>query len=102
MQGQNVSRTQRPTPYEKWMQEQGIPVIEGYGVTDLQQQPPAHWQSLGCSAAFVHLKGMEGITGMYAAEIRVGGETKTEKHLYEEVVYVLKGKGKTQLFGPGE
>jgi len=102
MQGQNVSRTQRPTPYEKWMQEQGIPVIEGYGVTDLQQQPPAHWQSLGCSAAFVHLKGMEGITGMYAAEIPVGGETKTEKHLYEEVVYVLKGKGKTQLFGPGE
>jgi hypothetical protein len=53
------------------MQEQGIPVIQGYGVTDLQQQPPAHWESLGCSAAFVHLKGMEGITGMYAAEIPV-------------------------------
>jgi mannose-6-phosphate isomerase-like protein (cupin superfamily) len=98
----NVSRTQTPTPYEIWMQDQGIPVVQGYGVTDLQQQPPAHWQSLGCSAVFVHLKGMEGITGMYAAEIPAGGETKTEKHLYEEVVYVLKGKGKTQLFGPGE
>ena len=102
MQTQNVSRSQRATPYEKWMQEQGIPTIEGYGVTDLQQQDLGDWESLGCRAAFVHLKGMEGITGMYAAEIPPGGESKTEKHLYEEVVYIIKGKGKTQLFGPGE
>ena len=79
MQTQNGSRGQRATPYEKWMQEQGIPIIEGYGVTDLQQQDLGDWESLGCRAAFVHLKGMEGITGMYAAEIPPGGESKTEK-----------------------
>jgi mannose-6-phosphate isomerase-like protein (cupin superfamily) len=98
----SMTRGSRPTPYEKWMEEQGIPVILGYGVTDLQKQQLNQWDSLGSRAAFVHLKGMEGITGMYAAEIAPGGETKTEKHLYEKVVYVLKGKGKTQFFGPGE
>ena len=95
MESTNVSRGQTPTPYEKWIQQQGIPIIRGYGVTDLRQQPLGHWASLGCRATFVHLNGMEGITGMYAAEIPPGGESKTEKHLYEEVVYIIKGKGKT-------
>jgi len=102
MQNERVSRGQTPTPYERWMREQGVPIIQGYGVTNLQEQPLGSWESLGCGATFVQLKGMEGITGMYAAEIPPGGETKTEKHLYEEVIYVIKGEGKTHLFGPGE
>jgi quercetin dioxygenase-like cupin family protein len=85
------------TPYETWMRRQGVPILEGYGVTDLAEHPLSFWDRIGCDAFFVHLKGMEGITGMYIAEIKPGETTKEKRHLYEEVVYVLEGRGSTTL-----
>ncbi len=71
-------------------------------MTNLQEHPMGYWEKLGCRATFVHMKGMEGITGMYAVEIPQGGETKIERNLYEEVVYIMGGEGRTQIYGPGE
>lgn len=88
------------TPYQAWLNRQGVPVVEGYGVSDINQHPMAHWERLGCPAYFIQLKGMEGITGMYVAEIPAGGATNRLRHLYEEVVYVLQGRGATTLTAP--
>src|SRR2546423_147196 len=74
-------RRRPPTPYEAWIQRQGIPIVEGYGVTDLREPELGYWDRLGCPAYFVILQGMEGITGMYVAEIPAGGATNREQHL---------------------
>lgn len=85
------------TPYEKWIEEQKIPVIRGMGVEDVTQVPRKLWPYLGCPAAFIQLDGMEGWDGMYMAEIPPGGVLNPEKHLYEEVIYVFKGRGLTEI-----
>jgi mannose-6-phosphate isomerase-like protein (cupin superfamily) len=90
-------RITTPTPYEAWLQRQGIPIVEGYGISDWRDHEMAHWDRLGCPAYFVQMKGMEGITGMYVAEIPAGGATNHEKHLYEKIIYVLEGNGSTTL-----
>ena len=92
----------RETPYVTWMRSQDIPIIEGYGVTNLQEHPLKTWSRTGVPTSFVHMKGMEGITGMYVMEIPPGGSTTVDKHLYEKVVYVMKGEGETEYMGPGE
>ena len=92
----------RETPYVTWMRSQDIPIIEGYGVTNLQEHPLKTWSRTGVPTSFVHMKGMEGITGMYVMEIPPGGSTTVDKHLYEKVVYVMKGEGETEYLGPGE
>ena len=92
----------RETPYVTWMRSQDIPIIEGYGVTNLQEHPLKTWGRTGVPTSFVHMKGMEGITGMYVMEIPPGGSTTVDKHLYEKVVYVMKGEGETEYMGPGE
>jgi quercetin dioxygenase-like cupin family protein len=93
-------RPRVPTPYEAWVERQGIPVVEGYGLSDWRQHEMGYWERLGCPAYFVILKGMEGITGMYVAEIPAGGTTNQEQHLYEKVVYILEGSGSTTLEDP--
>jgi oxalate decarboxylase/phosphoglucose isomerase-like protein (cupin superfamily) len=44
---------------------------------------------------------MEGITGMYVAEIPAGGALEPEKHFYEEVICILEGQGATEVWQDG-
>jgi quercetin dioxygenase-like cupin family protein len=90
----------QPTPYEKWVRQQGIPIIEGYGVPDLTAEKFGYWDRLGANAYFVIMRGHEGLSGLYVAEIPPGGSTNREHHLYEKLIYVLEGTGSTTVEGP--
>ena len=88
----------RETSYEIWMRQEGIPIVEGYGMEDvrgIQRQP---WSRTGGKGAFIQLKGMEGFTGMYVGEIPPGGALNPERHLYEELIYILEGVGSTEVW----
>ncbi len=89
-----------PTPYEAWARRQGVPIIQGYGHTDLADPEFGYWDRIGAEAYFSTMKGMEGITGMYVVKLPAGGSTKRERHLYEKVIYVLEGSGTTTLEDP--
>jgi len=88
----------RETSYEKWMREENIPVVEGYGVEDVTQLSLKPWARAGGKGAYIQLKGMEGFTGMYVGEIPAGGALNSERHLYEKVIYILHGVGATEVW----
>ncbi|HKZ50281.1 MAG TPA: hypothetical protein VJ256_00785 [Dehalococcoidia bacterium] len=90
------------TTYEMWIEREGIPIIEGYGVEDVVEVPRGPWARLGGLGAFIQLRGMEGVTGMYVAEIPSGGALNPQKHLFEEVVHILKGRGLTEIWQEGQ
>lgn len=87
----------RATSYESWLRDEGIPVIGGYGIEDVTVLPRKPWRRTGGSGAYIDLKGMEGFTGMYVCEIPAGGALHPENHLYEELIYVIKGIGATDF-----
>lgn len=89
------------TAYVRWMKGETVPVYEGYGIEDLRELGLAPWPRLGGKGCFIQLYGMEGITGMYVAEIPPGGALEAEKHLYEEVICVLSGQGATEIWQDG-
>lgn len=89
------------TAYFQWMHRQGIPIVDGYGVEDVREIGMAPWAHLGGKASFVNLYGMEGVTGMYVAEIPPGGALEPEKHFYEKVVCILSGNGATEVWQDG-
>ena len=60
----------------------------------------APWARTGGKGAFVRLYGMEGVTGLYLAEIPPGGALEPEKHIYEKVITVLDGRGFTEILHP--
>ncbi len=86
------------TTYEKWMKKEGIPIVEDYGVRDLRVLERRPWSRTGGLGAFVELKGMEGFTGSYIGEIPGGQALKPERHMYEEVIYILEGLGLTEVW----
>ena len=92
----------RLSTYERWIQQEGVPIVEGYGVEDVTMIPRRPWPRLGGQGAFIDLAGMEGITGMYVAEIPPRGALNPEKHLYEELIYILQGKGATEIWSDGQ
>jgi hypothetical protein len=71
-------------------------------VNDVSQVRLGAWKRLGCKGAYVQLKGLEGITGMFIGEISPDSQTNLEKHLYEEVIYIVSGRGKAEIHAPGK
>jgi quercetin dioxygenase-like cupin family protein len=93
-------RRDAPTPYEAFIAGEGVPITRAYGVTDLGELEYGYWPRIGTDACFVLLHGMEGMTGMYAMQMTPGTATHRERHLFEKVIYVLKGHGATTLEAP--
>lgn len=78
--------------YLDWVAKEGLPVIEDYGI-DLFKVGTRMWDRYGLKAAAVHLKGRGDFSNMFLYEIDPGKSSSPQRHLYEEVVYVLEGTG---------
>jgi len=92
----------RTTTYEAWIKNEGIPIVESFGVEDFHSVERRPWARTGGKGAFIQLKGMEGFTGMYLGEIPPGGTLEPLKHLYDEIIYVLQGHGATEVWNGTE
>lgn len=92
----------QPSRYEEWVEQEGVPIIRGYGVSDVMSLELGPWARLGGNGAIIDLVGMEGLTGMYVAQIPPGGALVPERHLYEELIYVLRGRGSTRVWSAAE
>jgi hypothetical protein len=88
----------RKSPFLEFCDAEGLPVITGYGVEDLRTVPLSHWERLGGLAAYCHLEGSQGFVGSMVAEIPPGKNLKPMRHLYEELVLILEGRGATQFW----
>jgi mannose-6-phosphate isomerase-like protein (cupin superfamily) len=95
-------RSARPTYYESWMAEEGIPIHRAYGIADVSAVELAEWARVGAPAAFVHLHGMEGFSGMQVVQIPPRRSLEQQRHLYQQYVVVVSGRGAADVWFPGE
>jgi quercetin dioxygenase-like cupin family protein len=84
------------SPYREWRATEGIPVHEGFGI-DCGTVELAPWARLGGSGAYIDLAGRGDYCETYVAEIAPGGHLEPERHLFEETILVLRGRGTTTL-----
>jgi quercetin dioxygenase-like cupin family protein len=86
-------------PYLDWVKTEGVPIHEDFGfdLHALEVKPWARMDALGC---YAHALGRGDFVNMYVLQIAPGRHTSPQKHLFEEVVYVLEGNGSTQVETP--
>jgi uncharacterized RmlC-like cupin family protein len=83
-------------PYMIWSEKEGVPVTEDFGV-DLLKCPTAHWPRFAVEGGIVNLKGRGDFVSIFVLDLKPGAQTSPQKHLFEEVVYVLSGHGSTTV-----
>ncbi|HEX6513786.1 MAG TPA: cupin domain-containing protein [Chloroflexota bacterium] len=84
--------------YETWQRQEGAPLITGFYIEDLKTLDLGRWERKGGKGAFVNLEGTGGVNDMHLVEIAPGGKSAPERHLYEEMTYVVSGRGATTVW----
>lgn len=87
--------------YKRWLEEEGIPVIREWYIEDVMKVPLKPWKRTGGLGAYLDLVGSADRTGAYVCEIPPGGSLKPEKHLFEEFIYIVSGRGSTSIWNEG-
>src|SRR6266540_3975105 len=83
-------------PYAAWAAKEGVPITEDFGV-DLLEVSTAPWPRFGVDGGLVHLKGRGDFVSIFVLDLAPGAKSAPQKHLFEEVVYVLSGHGNTTI-----
>ncbi len=86
------------TPYDLFMEFEGVPIFRDIGVNKVQNLPLAAWKRTGGRGTYIQLHGTEGKWGCYLVEVPGAGALNAEKHLYEEIFYVVDGRGSTEVW----
>ena len=93
------SSFRRPsTPYDLFMESEGVPVYRGIGIKRVQDLPLEPWHRMGGRGTFIQLFGTEGMWGCYVVEVPAAGALNPERHLYEEQFLVIEGRGTTEVW----
>ena len=87
-------------PHRDFIESEGIPIVEDFGL-DLLSAEVRPWPRMGARGAYTLVRGRGDFLDTYVLEIPPGGETEPQRHLFEEVVYVLAGSGSTSIGLPG-
>src|SRR5215471_18606517 len=86
-----------PSAYRQFLRKEGIPVYEG-GFIDVNEVELKPWKRVGALGAYIFLEGTAGTVDAWVCEIPPGSRTNAERHIFEEQVLVLSGKGQTQVW----
>jgi mannose-6-phosphate isomerase-like protein (cupin superfamily) len=92
-----VKTFQRFDPYAEWQAAEGVPSLGGFYVQDVGALELSPWERKGGSGVFLNLDGTGEVNDAHIVEIRPGGKSHPERHLYEEMVYVVAGHGSTTV-----
>lgn len=96
-----AASTKRRMAYDDWMESIGVPIYRGHHVEDLRTVELGWWEERQARAAFLHLKGMEGVSEARVMEIPPGKSSPPFKLAIGELVYVLEGQGLTTVWLDG-
>jgi len=89
--------TEKSTPYTRWIAEEGLDVINAMYVPDLHTVELKPWARRGGRGVYLNHDASRTSNDCYVCEIPPGRQLAPQRQLYEEMVYVLDGRGSTTV-----
>ena len=85
-------------PYVSWQRREGVRVIHDFAFDNLNDVELGPWERKGGSGAIINIPNDMLPNDCQVVEIKPGGHSEPEHHLYEEMVYILSGRGATSIW----
>ena len=87
--------------YQQFLEQERVPLIQGFYVENVDKIELAPWGRMGGLGVYLNLEGTEGVNDSYICEIPPGQSLNPQKHLFEELIFVLQGHGATTVWRKG-
>ena len=97
-QARPVGDLKRADTYEEWIKQEAVPRIVDFAFEDLGKIELSPWPRKGGSGAIINIPYPSIPNDAQVIEIRPGGTSEPEHHLYEEMVYIVSGRGATSVW----
>ena len=90
--------TEKDTPYRRWVRNEGLDIISAHYVPNLRSVELKPWVRRGGKGVFINHEASRTSNDCYVCEIAPGGKLVVQRQLFEEMVYVLSGRGSTTVW----
>jgi oxalate decarboxylase/phosphoglucose isomerase-like protein (cupin superfamily) len=90
--------TEKDTPYTRWVRAEGLDIISSFYVPNLHTVDLKPWARRGGRGVFLNHDASRTSNDCYVCEIPPGRELAPQRQLYEEMIYVLDGRGSTSVW----
>ena len=90
--------TEKDTPYTRWVRSEGLEIVGARYVPNLHTVALRPWARRGGAGVYVNHEASRTSNDCYVCEIPAGGQLRPQRQLFEEMVYVLDGRGSTTVW----
>lgn len=89
---------EKETPYTRWVAGEGLEIIDGIYVPDLNTVALKPWPRRNGRAVYINHDASRTSNDCYVCEIAPGSELAPQRQLYEEMIMILSGRGSTAVW----
>ncbi len=90
--------TEKDSPYRRWVQAEGLDIISAHYVRNLHHVELKPWPRRGGRGVYVNHEASRTSNDCYVCEIPAGGKLAPQRQLFEEMIYILDGRGSTSVW----
>src|SRR5499427_5376125 len=90
--------TEKETPYTRWVRSEGLDIVPAHFVPNLRTLALNPWARRGGAGVVLNHDASRTSNDCYVCEIPAGGKLAPQRQLFEEMIYVLAGRGSTTVW----
>jgi len=90
--------TEKATPYTRWIAAEGLDIIDAMYVPNLHTVELKTWARRGGRGVYLNHDASRTSNDCYVCEIPPGKQLEPQRQLYQQLIYVLDGRGSTSVW----
>ena len=90
--------TEKATPYTRWIAQEGLDIIDAMFVPNLHAVDLKPWARRGGRGVYLNHDASRTSNDCYVCEITPGQQLVPQRQLFEEMIYILDGRGSTSVW----